>query len=87
MAHVEVEMADEAAFGAGFAPAAAGALISLVDALLLGQEFGKVHVGFGHRGPLWFGVEASKLHLDHTPRWPPGMTAFAAQKGHHVLGR
>jgi len=33
-----------------------------VAAVLLGQKFGKFHVGLGHRGPLWFVVEASKLH-------------------------
>lgn len=35
---------------------------------------------------VWFVVEASKLHLDYTPRWPPGITPLTAQKLHHVLG-
>ena len=34
-----------------------------------------------------FVVEASKLHLDHTPRWPPRITPSTALKLHHVLGR
>jgi hypothetical protein len=28
----------------------------------------------------------AKLHLDHTPRWPPGITPSTAKKLHHVLG-
>ena len=31
-------------------------------------------------------VEASKLHLDHTPRWPPEITPNVLVKLHHVLG-
>src|SRR6056297_2495610 len=36
---------------------------------------------------VWFVVEASKLHLDHTPRWPPRPTPAAPMKLDHVLGR
>jgi hypothetical protein len=32
-------------------------------------------------------VEVAKLHLDHTPRWPPEITPLTAQKLHHVRGR
>ena len=31
--------------------------------------------------------EVAKLHLDHTPRWPPKITPAAPMKLHHVLGR
>jgi hypothetical protein len=31
-------------------------------------------------------VEVAKLHLDHTPRWPPRITPMKAQKLHHVRG-
>jgi transposase len=31
-------------------------------------------------------VEVAKLHLDHTPRWPPGITPAAPVKLHHVRG-
>ncbi|WP_286693565.1 hypothetical protein, partial [Paracoccus sp. SCN 68-21] len=30
--------------------------------------------------------EASKLHLDHTPRWPPEITPNVPVKLHHVRG-
>jgi len=36
---------------------------------------------------VWSVVEVAKLHLDHTPRWPPGITPSTALKLHHVLGR
>jgi hypothetical protein len=36
---------------------------------------------------VWFVVEVAKLHLDHTPRWPPEITPLTAQKLHHVRGR
>jgi len=32
-------------------------------------------------------VEVAKLHLDPTPRWPPGITPPAATKLHQLLGR
>ena len=35
---------------------------------------------------VWVVVEVTKLHLDHTPRWPPGITPMTALKLHHVLG-
>ncbi len=35
---------------------------------------------------VWSRVEASKLHLDHTPRWPPEITPNVPVKLHHVLG-
>ena len=35
---------------------------------------------------VWFVVEVAKLHLDHTPRWPPEITPLTAQKLHHVRG-
>lgn len=31
-------------------------------------------------------VEVAKLHLDHTPRWPPGITLNAPVNLHHVCG-
>jgi len=36
---------------------------------------------------MWSGVEVSKLHLDHTPRWPPRITPLTALKLHQLLGR
>jgi hypothetical protein len=36
---------------------------------------------------VWFVVEVAKLHLDHTPRWPPEITPLTAQKLHHARGR
>jgi hypothetical protein len=36
---------------------------------------------------VWSVVEVAKLHLDHTPRWPPEITPLPAQKLHHVRGR
>ena len=35
---------------------------------------------------VWSGVEASKLHLDHTPRWPPEITPNVPVKLHHAHG-
>lgn len=31
-----------------------------------------------------FAAEASKLQLDRTPRWPPGITPMKARKLHHA---
>ena len=36
---------------------------------------------------MWSGVEVGKLHLDHTPRWPPRITPWTALKLHQLLGR
>ena len=36
---------------------------------------------------MWSVVEVAKLHLDHTPRWPPEITPLTAPKLHHVRGR
>ena len=36
---------------------------------------------------VWFVVEVAKLHLDHTPRWPPEITPKTALNLHHVRGR
>jgi hypothetical protein len=36
---------------------------------------------------VWSVVEVAKLHLDHTPRWPPEITPLTAHKLHHVRGR
>ena len=33
-----------------------------------------------------FVVEVAKLHLDHTPRWPTGITPPAAMELHQILG-
>ena len=69
-----------------------------ITAILLCQKLGKVHVGFGHpladralrsnvpKGgvSVWSVVEVAKLHLDHTPQWPPGITPLKAQKLHHL---
>ena len=35
---------------------------------------------------MWSVVEVAKLHLDHTPRWPPEITPNEQVKLHHVLG-
>jgi two-component system, LuxR family, response regulator FixJ len=36
---------------------------------------------------VWSVVEVAKLHLDHTPRWPPEITPNEPVKLHHVRGR
>ncbi|WP_231564843.1 hypothetical protein, partial [Paracoccus halophilus] len=35
---------------------------------------------------VWFVVEASKLYIDHTPRWPPEIKPNVPVKLHHVGG-
>ena len=63
-----------------------------ITLIVLGHKLGQVHVGLGHplagralrsnapRGgvSVWSMVEVAKLHLDHTPRWPPGITPLTA---------
>ena len=63
-----------------------------ITLIVLGHKLGQVHVGLGHplagralrsnapRGgvSVWSVVEVAKLHLDHTPRWPPGITPLTA---------
>ena len=41
-------------------------------------------LGFGVS--VWFVGEVVKLHLDHTPRWPPEIRPVTVQKSHHLRG-
>jgi len=57
-----------------------------IAAVLRGQNIGKVHVGFGHRGFPVVAVDVSQTPPKRTPRWSPGITPLRAQKLHHALG-